>query len=77
MSTSLEEKVVYIEEDSFGNLSTREKVIFDRASERAEIVTMYNLIDYDSKNTTESWRTKMRNMLAGKVEAYYKKYSNN
>lgn len=76
MSDSLEEKVSYIDDDLFGKLSTREKIIFDRASERAEILTMNLLIDYDSKNTTETWRTKMRNMLASKVDDYYRKYSN-
>lgn len=75
MST-LEERIKAIEEDTLGNLSTRESVIFERASERAEIIVMYNLIDYDPKNTTETWRTIMRNMLAGKVDAYYKKYGN-
>ena len=76
MSTTLEEKVDNIAEDNFGNLSTRESIIFERASERAEIVTMFNLIDFDPKNTTETWRTKMRNILAGKVDDYYRKYSN-
>lgn len=76
MSTSLEERVGYIMDDEFGNLSTREQIIFERASERSEIITLYNLIDYDAKNTTETWRSEMRNLLSEKVEDYYKKYSN-
>ena len=76
MSKSLDEKIKDIADDPLGTLSTRESVIFERASERAEIIVMYNLIDYDPKNTTETWRTIMRNMLAGKVDAYYKKYGN-
>ena len=76
MSKTLDEKIKDIADDTLGTLSTRESVIFERASERAEIIVMYNLIDYDPKNTTETWRTIMRNMLAGKVDAYYKKYGN-
>lgn len=76
MPKTLDERIKDISDDTLGTLSTREAAIFERASERAEIIVMYNLIDYDPKNTTETWRTIMRNMLAGKVDAYYKKYSN-
>lgn len=75
MAKTLEEKIKEIDDDMFGNLSTREQIIADRATERAEILTIYNLIDYDSKNTTETWRIHLRNILTGKVDDYFKKYT--
>jgi len=73
---TFEEKIKEINDDMFGgNMSTRDQIIADRATERAEILTLVNLLDFDSKNTTETWRIHIRNILTGKVDDYYKKYT--
>lgn len=70
-----DKKLQEIEADDLGNLSTREKAIAERAAERAEILVLNGLLEYQQKYTTEAWRVSIRNLVEAKAEDYYKKYS--
>ncbi len=75
MRKTLEDAIREIELDNFEeNLSAREKLIAERTNKRSKILTMFEILESDTKNTTEAWRNNLRASIDEEVEKYYKEY---
>ena len=73
--TTLEEKVQAIVESSdFNDLSLEERKRIKRYMDQRQILTIWQMINNDRKQTTEAWRNKQRVWLKNILRQYEKDY---
>ena len=75
MSDSLREKVFYILEDSdFNDLPYEERKRIGKYLAEQQILTLFQVINKDKANTTETWRKKTTAWLENCVDSFYHEY---